>query len=124
MRYLIHALGALSIAGAAMAAEPAGPPDGVKLSDGGMTTAAGQPIYTFDWDTMKGMSHCFGECLTTRRPLTAKPGSKPYGDWSIIGREDGSLQWAYKDKPLYTFTKDQPGQPAQGEVEATWTRAK
>jgi len=106
------------------AAGPSGPPDGLRMAGGALATAAGQPLYTFDWDTMKGMSHCVGECLMTRRPLIVKPGARPYGDWSIIGRKDGALQWAYRDKPLYTFRGDAPGQPPKGEEEGTWTLAK
>jgi len=124
MRPFICALAAITIAGSAAAAPPLESPDGVKIVGGALATAAGAPLYTFDWDTMKGMSHCIGECLMTRRPLIASPGSKPHGDWSIIGREDGALQWAYKDKPLYTFRGDQPGLPPKGVEEGTWTLAK
>jgi len=28
--------------------------------------------------------------------------SKPMGDYTIIARDDGSKQWAYKGRPLYT----------------------
>jgi predicted lipoprotein with Yx(FWY)xxD motif len=30
----------------------------------------------------------------------------PTGDWSVIRRGDGTPQWAYKGRPLYTFIKD------------------
>ncbi len=109
---------------AAKAADPPGLPDGLRRVDGALATADGRPLYTFEWDTMKGMSHCLGACLATRRPLEAKPGSKPFGDWSIIGREDGALQWAYRDKPLYSFRGDAPGRPAKGVQAGRWTLAK
>ena len=36
--------------------------------------------------------------------------AKASGDWSVITRDDGSKQWAYKGKPLYSWAKDQkPG---------------
>ena len=124
MRSLVCALAAVSIAGAAAAADRAGPPDGVKFTGGALATAAGQPLYIFEWDTMKGMSHCVGECLMTRRPLIAPPGASAGGDWSIVTREDGARQWAYRDKPLYTFRGDAPGQPPKGVEEGTWTLAK
>ena len=42
--------------------------------------------------------------------VTAPDDAKPVGNWTIITRDDGSKQWAYKGKPLYTFAKDQkPG---------------
>ena len=32
------------------------------------------------------------------------------GDYSTITRDDGSKQWAYKGRPLYTWKKDKkPG---------------
>jgi predicted lipoprotein with Yx(FWY)xxD motif len=36
--------------------------------------------------------------------------AKPMGDWTVVTREDGSKQWAYKGKPLYRWSKDaKPG---------------
>ena len=48
---------------------------------------------------------------------------KDAGDWTVVTRDDGSKQWAYKGKPLYTFFRDTAGQPATG-VSAAWPRAK
>ena len=28
------------------------------------------------------------------------------GEWTVVTRDDGSKQWAYKAKPLYTYAKD------------------
>ncbi len=43
------------------------------------------------------------------------------GDWTIIIRDDGARQWAYKDKPVYTYANDAAGQPGMGEAAApTW----
>ncbi|MBS1215135.1 MAG: hypothetical protein H6R20_109, partial [Proteobacteria bacterium] len=34
----------------------------------------------------------------------------PMGDYSIVTRDDGQKQWAYKGKPLYFWIKDaKPG---------------
>ena len=30
----------------------------------------------------------------------------PAGDWTIVKRPDGTLQWAYEGKPLYRSAKD------------------
>jgi predicted lipoprotein with Yx(FWY)xxD motif len=54
----------------------------------------------------------------------AGPKAKPAGDWSIIARERGAHQWAYKDKPLYTFPADKPRQPGQGETAGRFKLAK
>jgi predicted lipoprotein with Yx(FWY)xxD motif len=32
--------------------------------------------------------------------------AKAAGDWSVVKRDDGSMMWAYKGKPLYTWAKD------------------
>jgi predicted lipoprotein with Yx(FWY)xxD motif len=48
---------------------------------------------------------------------------KDMGDWTVITRDDGSKQWAYKGQPLYTYARDTAGQPATG-VSANWPRAK
>jgi len=97
-------------------------PAGVHLAGGGFVDPEGRPLYEFGWDTMKGMSHCVGACAKTWNPFVAGSDAKPMGDWSIIERGDGSHQWAYKDKPLYTFSKDTAGKPATG-VSMNWTLA-
>jgi len=84
-------------------------PSGVqeKKSNSGMVVLAnakGMTLYTFDKD-MKGMSMCTGECIKNWPPLTASADAKPMGNWTIVEGESGK-QWAYKDKPLYTFVKD------------------
>jgi predicted lipoprotein with Yx(FWY)xxD motif len=38
-------------------------------------------------------------------PLMASADAKPAGSWTIVVRDDGAKQWAYKGKPLY-FWKD------------------
>lgn len=39
-------------------------------------------------------------------PVYAPNLGKPIGDFSIVVREDGKRQWAYKEQPLYTSTED------------------
>src|SRR5205807_1251738 len=67
---------------------------------------AGMTVYTFDKDA-GGKSACNGPCATNWPPLTAGADSKASGDWTVITRDDGSKQWAYKGKPLYLWSKDQ-----------------
>ena len=52
------------------------------------------------------------------------PRAKPFGDWSLIPRPEGGVQWAYKTKPLYVYSEDRPGQPARGSEAPNWKRAK
>lgn len=99
-------------------------PKGVQVLPDGFADATGRPLYTFDFDTMAGMSHCEGDCAKMWPPLIATQDARPFGDWSLVTREDGSRQWAYRTKPLYAYEKDQPGGPAQGLAAPNWKRAK
>ena len=71
--------------------------------------AKGMTLYTFDKDS-GGKSACNGPCATNWPPLMATADAKASGNWSIVTRDDGAKQWAYKGKPLYTWAKNsKPG---------------
>jgi predicted lipoprotein with Yx(FWY)xxD motif len=82
-------------------------------------------LYTFDKDT-DGKSACNGPCATNWPVLKAEASDKAGDNYTIITRDDGSKQWAYKGKPLYTFAKDQkPGDiTGDGFLNGTWHLAK
>lgn len=98
----------------------------VKKDDGVLTNSAGMTLYTFDRDNAgSGKSACNGPCATNWPPLMAKEGAQGSGDYSIVTRDDGSKQWAYKGKPLYTWAKDQkPGDKTGDGVNNVWHVAK
>ena len=99
-------LAALLAAGCA-SMDPAAP---AKSVDGVLVGANGMTLYTFDRDTAPGKSACNGPCAANWPPLMAPAGATASGDWSIVTRDDGSKQWAYKGKPVYYWAKDQkPG---------------
>jgi len=84
-------------------------------------------LYTFDRDNAApGKSVCNGPCATNWPPLVANAGDSPKGDWTIIMRDDGSRQWAYKGKPLYGWAKDtKPGDTTgDGFLNGAWHVAK
>ena len=92
-----------------------------RFSNGILTDDAGMTLYTFDKDAAgSGRSVCNGQCATNWPPLGAGAADTAAGDWSIIARDDGSKQWAYKGKPVYRWTKDQkPGdQTGEGVINA------
>jgi predicted lipoprotein with Yx(FWY)xxD motif len=61
-------------------------------------------------------SDCTAECLVNWRPLLAPwMTSSPGGDWSIVVRADGSKQWAFKNKALYTFAGDNKPADVKGD---------
>lgn len=85
-------------------------PDGVKVVGSALTDAKGMTLYTFDYDTQPGQSVCTADCLAQWPAFVAAANAKPVGGWTPISRPDGTKQWAYKDKPLYTFYQDtKPG---------------
>ncbi|MBK6007737.1 hypothetical protein JJB11_16680 [Ramlibacter ginsenosidimutans] len=87
------------------AGTPATVADGVLVGSNGMT------LYTFDRDPMgAGKSMCNGGCATNWPPLMATAADTGSGDWSVVVRDDGSRQWAWRGKPVYYWAKDtKPG---------------
>jgi predicted lipoprotein with Yx(FWY)xxD motif len=77
----------------------------VAENDGRITDASGRSLYTFDKDS-SGKSNCVGACATSWPPFLAQAGAQAAGDYSLVAREDGSMQWALKSKPLYYFAGD------------------
>ncbi len=74
-----------------------------------LTDAKGMTLYTFDKDT-NGKSACNGQCANNWSPFMATADAKAAAAYTVITRDDGGKQWAYKGKPLYTWQKDQkPG---------------
>ena len=71
-----------------------------------LTDTKGMTLYTFDKDA-GGKSACNGPCAANWPPLMASADAKPAGAYAVITRDDGGKQWAYKGKPLYTWSKDQ-----------------
>lgn len=70
-------------------------------------------LYTSDADN-PDKSTCDSACARTWRPVEAWWGSATVSsDWSVVTRDDGTIQWAYKTKPLYRYTGDfNPGEIA------------
>ncbi|HSD36343.1 MAG TPA: hypothetical protein VLC92_02475 [Rhodocyclaceae bacterium] len=92
----------------------------VKFSDGVLVSSTGMTLYTFDKDT-KGKSTCIDQCASNWPPLKASAEDKPGRGFSILSRDDGSKQWAYDNKPLYLWVKDQkPGDRTGDGVNKTW----
>ena len=99
-----------------------GAPMPAKFEGGMLVDSAGMTLYTFDRDTAgSGKSACNGPCIALWPALKAADTDRPAGDWSIVTRDDGSRQWAYKSKPLYLWVKDQkPGDKTGDGVNKVW----
>jgi len=115
-------LTAVAIASAAIAAP-------VKIGNSAkgkvLTNEHDMTLYTFTKDK-KGKSACNGKCAENWPPLMADAGEKGGKGYSIIKRDDGKMQWAYKGKPLYTWKNDKkPGDiTGDGFLKGAWHIAK
>ena len=96
-----------TVLGSSLALAQAGGPAKVADTSKGkaLTDAKGMTLYTFDRDAA-GKSNCSGPCAQNWPPMMAAADAKASGEWTIVTREDGSKQWAYKGKPLYAWSKD------------------
>jgi len=100
-------------------------PAGVGAKDGVLTNTSGMTLYIFDKDSA-GKSVCNGPCAANWPPLMASGDAKTMGEWTVVTRDDGAKQWAYKGRPLYTWVKDtKPGdKTGEGVANNTWHVAK
>jgi predicted lipoprotein with Yx(FWY)xxD motif len=123
LKSLAFAALAVLAAGTAFAAEPASPPPQAK--NGMFVTAKGMTLYTFDKDSA-GKSACNGPCAVNWPPALVSDDTKPMGPWTVVVRDDGLKQWAYKGKPVYAFAKDaKPGDTTgDGFLNGAWHIAK
>ncbi len=98
---LVVAAAAAVCAGTAWAEPPA------KMMGGMLVNTSGMTLYTFDRDVAgSGKSACNGPCAALWPPAMAPANAQPEGDWTVVTRDDGTKQWAYKGKPLYTYSAD------------------
>jgi predicted lipoprotein with Yx(FWY)xxD motif len=110
----------LTVSGCAMfgSGVPVSVVDGVLVDSNRMT------LYTFDKDPV-GKSACVAGCAKNWPPLVATASDRPSGAYTIITRDDGSLQWALKGKPLYTYFKDaKPGDRVGDGWNMVWSLAR
>ena len=103
----------------AQAAEPAMTKDGMLVDHKGMT------LYTFAKDSA-GKSMCNDKCAANWPPLMAAGTDKAMEEWSVLKRDDGTMQWAYDGKPLYTFVMDKQAgdKVGDGKMDGAWKVAK
>ncbi|HKX41574.1 MAG TPA: hypothetical protein VJO99_10480 [Burkholderiaceae bacterium] len=120
---LVAMAAALLAGGSALAA----PPILVSVTGGGaLAGPTGKTLYTYDKDEPgSGKSSCSGSCASSWPPLFAAGSDTASSDYSIVTRDDGKRQWAYRGKPLYYFSKDEkPGDMTGDGMLGTWHVAK
>lgn len=116
---LLAFVAALALGGCASYAAGSMP---AKVADGVLVGPNGMTLYVFDKDAAgSGKSVCNGPCAVNWPPLMAGTYDKASGDYTVITRDDGTRQWAYKGKPLYYWAKDQkPGDKTGDGVNNVW----
>jgi predicted lipoprotein with Yx(FWY)xxD motif len=68
------------------------------------------PLYIFDGEP-DGVSACDKTCSAVWPIIQANKDDKPMGLWTIVKRDDGRLQWAFRNKPVYTYFEDSSNDP-------------
>jgi predicted lipoprotein with Yx(FWY)xxD motif len=94
-----------------------------KVSDGMLVGSNNMTLYTFAKDTAgSGKSMCNGPCANNWPPLLVDGSPALSGDYSVITRDDGKKQLAYKGMPLYFWVKDtKPGdKTGDGFLNGAW----
>jgi predicted lipoprotein with Yx(FWY)xxD motif len=75
----------------------------------------GYTLYVSERDVDAGKSSCTGACASEWIPLRAAADAKPLGDWTLVARNDGAPQWAYKGRALYRYAKETKPRWADGQ---------
>ena len=117
------AVAALLAAGCATTSKDRTPAD---VRNNMLVGESGMTLYTFDRDVAgSGKSVCNGQCATNWPPLIVIGDLQPVAGYTIVVRDDGRKQWAYKGKPLYFWAKDtKVGDTTGDNVNNVWHIAK
>ena len=94
-----------------------------KVNDGILVGNNNMTLYTFAKDAAgSGKSMCNGPCAVNWPPLLVDGSPAVSGDYSVITRDDGKKQLAYKGMPLYFWAKDtKPGdKTGDGFLNGAW----
>lgn len=81
-------------------------------------------LYTYDKDPA-GVSKCIDECAVDWRPALLDAGTRLGENYSLLRRVDGTMQAAFRGKPLYLFSGDKtPGDTNGDGVDGVWHLAR
>ncbi|MGE4062904.1 MAG: hypothetical protein AB7E79_06010 [Rhodospirillaceae bacterium] len=105
----------------------ASPPPNVPPGFNVLTTRVGRlvvneqrfSLYTWDNDG-PNKSNCTGDCARVWIPALAPASAQPQGEWTIFQRAPGVRQWAFRKKPVYTFSEDTGRAGNAGEEVPGW----
>lgn len=108
--------------------KPVGPPSMVPpqfeivplLSGRMLVTSEGNSVYAFSKDS-PGKSNCYASCASAWKPIPAPAYAKDRGEFTILDRQPGIRQWAFRQQPLYTRVADESFHSMRGNDEPGWT---
>jgi predicted lipoprotein with Yx(FWY)xxD motif len=78
-----------------------------------------QRLYTYDKDNPTH-SACNIGCDGAHVPVFAPVDAKVLDEWSIVVRDDGTHQWSFRGKPIYTAFHDPAGNPRGDGEDGLW----
>ena len=73
----------------------------------------GMTVYVFDKD-VGGVPTCYDGCAKQWPPYLAGGAEKMGEGWATVKRKDGSVQWTYRNRPLYFYADDKKAGDANG----------
>lgn len=82
-------------------------------------TSKGYSVYSSDADA-PNKSNCNDQCLKEWAPVAAPQIAKPHGEWTIVERSPGVLQWSFRGKPLYTYRLEKRTRSMTGSDNPGW----
>lgn len=90
-----------------------------------LTNTDGRTLYAFDGDAKRDNQVCTATgCNIQWLPVAAPALASTVGDFTVVARADGSLQWAYEKRPLYIYSGDELSGDVNGAgVDKKWTVA-
>ena len=94
-----------------------------KVNDGILVGSNNMTLYTFAKDVSgSGKSACNGPCAANWPPLLVDGNPVVSSNYSVITRDDGKKQLAFKGMPLYFWVKDtKPGdKTGDGFLNGAW----
>ena len=91
-----------------------------------LTDADGFTIYSLDPKAQLDQSGCVtADCTVRWKPVLAPALASTFGEFSVVSRPDGSVQWAYQQRPLFTNSIDRlPGDVLAQKLDERFTVAR
>jgi predicted lipoprotein with Yx(FWY)xxD motif len=78
----------------------------VRKLDGVLVDDKGRGLYIYTGDDELGRSKCNAQCRLLWPPLVAAADARPTGPFTLAKRDDGTVQWALRGRPLYRWASD------------------